>query len=272
MAKYPWENPDLMEQMQYDMLWDNLNDNPNFTYNASLARNMQLETTNKKIISAINEIKREVEGTDGTLVNFTSFYNELFGDVTSDPMLHDNIKKIDENALKAIYKTYTMIVGNPDDPVDITELGDNINKCISTLKNLIDVKEQEISEISKIISDIDGLREAITLEDIPAYKVVYMNDDGQLGIADCNNQEHCDNIVGITVLSALQGQKAKYCLRGEVTNPEWSFIKKGTNVFVARNGELEKTPIEGCAFIQEFGFIVDENVINIDIEEGIIIN
>lgn len=271
MAKFPWEDLSQMELMQYDILWDNINDNPNFNSNSSLSRNQLLETNQTKIISAINEIKRRTDGLDQTLVNFTTFYNELFGNVSDDPTLRDNIKKIDENVLKAIYKTYTLIIGDPDKPVDVSELGNNINQCILTLKSLIDVKEQEISEINSKISDIDGLREAIALEDIEAYKIIYMDDNGKVGIADCNIVEHCDNIVGITVLPTIKGQTVKYCLRGEVTNPNWSFTKKGKAVFVGKNGEAVSLPEANCKFIQEFGFIVTENVINIDIEEGITI-
>lgn len=271
MTKFPWENLSQKELMQYDILWDNINDNPNFKSNASLSRNQHLETNQTKIISAINEIKRVTDRVDQTVVNFTTFYNELIGNTFEDPTLHANIKKIDENVLKAIYKTYTLVIGDPDKPVDVSELGDNINQCILTLKSLIDIKEAEIKEINNRISDLDGLREAIALEDIEAYKVIYMDDNGMVSVADCNNLEHCDNIVGISVLSAQNGGNLKYCLRGEVTNPDWSFAKKGKSVFIGMNGELVSTPVQNCKFIQEFGFIVDGNTINIDIEDGVAI-
>lgn len=271
MAKFPWENLSQKELMQYDILWDNINDNPNFKSNVSLSRNQHLETNQTKIISAINELKRLTDRVDQTVVNFTTFYNDLIGDAAEDTTLHENIKKIDENVLKALYKTYTLVIGDPDEPVDVSELGDNINQCILTLKSMIDVKEAEIKEINNRISDIDGLREAIALEDIEAYKIIYMDDDGKVGIADCNNVDHCDNIVGITVLQATSGGIATYCLRGEVTNPDWHFAKKGKTVFVGNDGEVVSLPQSNGKFIQEFGFIVDENVINIDIEEGIVI-
>ena len=271
MAKFPWENLSQKELMQYDILWDNINDNPNFKSNASLSRNQYLETSQTKIISAINEIKRNNDRVNQTVINFTTLYNELIGDTTKDETLHDNIKKIDENVLKAIYKTYTLIIGDPDKPVDISELGDNINQCILTLKDLIDDKESKINEINNKISDIDGLREATALEDIGAYKVIYMDDNGDVGIADCDNIDHCDNIVGISILPATSGETVTYCLRGEVTNPDWSFTKQGKTVFVGKNGEIVSAPVGNCKFIQEFGFIVDDNVINIDIEEGIVI-
>ena len=206
MAKFPWENLSQKELMQYDILWDNINDNPNFKQNASLSRNQYLETNQTKIISAINEIKRNNDRVNQTLINFTTFYNELIGNVADDTELHDNIKKIDENVLKAVYKTYTLIIGDPDEPVDVSELGDNINQCMLTLRSMIDVKEAEIKEINNRISDIDGLREATASEDIEAYKVIYMDDNGMVSMADCNNLDHCDNIVGISVLSAQQGR------------------------------------------------------------------
>ena len=77
MAKFPWKDLSQMEQMQYDILWDNINDNPNFKSNASLSRNQHLETNQKKIISAINEVKRTTDRVNQTLINFTTFYNDL---------------------------------------------------------------------------------------------------------------------------------------------------------------------------------------------------
>lgn len=76
MAKFPWENLSQKELMQYDILWDNINDNPNFKSNVSLSRNQHLETNQTKIISAINELKRLTDRVDQTVVNFTTFYND----------------------------------------------------------------------------------------------------------------------------------------------------------------------------------------------------
>lgn len=138
MANYfPTES---LNQAQFEILFDDLSDNNLLPYNKLPVLNKSLLTESKVIIKAINELKGRIDGIDSQFLSFGQLYDSLIGDSKSDATLKENLLKIDDNILKAIYKIYEMSFGDPSVPIDVSQLGTNIYACLIKLDELIKLK------------------------------------------------------------------------------------------------------------------------------------
>lgn len=138
---FPVEN---LNQAQFEILFDSLTDNNLLPKNDSPALNKALLTSADNIIKAINELKVNMDAINNKFLTFGELYDSLIGNIEISPELATNMKKIDENILKCIYTTYTIIIGDPTDPKDLSELGTDIQSCILTLKSLVDGKQDKL--------------------------------------------------------------------------------------------------------------------------------
>src|SRR4051794_2037943 len=91
------------KQAQYDVLWEIMTANELLPYSAVSSLNKQLNTTNKSMIKAINELLSLLETNNTTVENFGTVLNDYIGNTELDITDWDNLKLIDTNVIKAIY-------------------------------------------------------------------------------------------------------------------------------------------------------------------------
>jgi hypothetical protein len=101
---------DERKQRQFDLLWNTMQDNELLPYSAVQSLNKQLTTDNKSAIKAINELLTKLKINDTTVVNFSENFNSLVGNPELDTVDWDNLKLIDTNVIKSIYKLYLRII------------------------------------------------------------------------------------------------------------------------------------------------------------------
>ncbi len=103
----------------------------------SLARNLQ--TTNKRIIKAINELNTKLNAIDVKFEDFSLLYDNLIGDVKTEPQLRTDLEKVNDCIIRALLKNYKKIHGdNLDEPIEITSftteaISGSINEAINQL-------------------------------------------------------------------------------------------------------------------------------------------
>lgn len=102
------------KQMQFDVLWNTMADNELLPFSAVSSLNKQLTTDNKVIIKAINELLTKLKINDTTVTNFNSVFNQYVGNAELDIEDWNNLKTIDTNVIKSIYKVYLDVVALSD--------------------------------------------------------------------------------------------------------------------------------------------------------------
>jgi hypothetical protein len=105
---------DVRKQYQFDLLWNTMADNELLAYSAVQSLNKQLTTDNKTVIKAINELLTKLKINDTTVANFSTNFNSLVGNPELDTADWNNLKLIDTNVIKSIYKLYLDIVDKAD--------------------------------------------------------------------------------------------------------------------------------------------------------------
>lgn len=100
---------DERKQRQYDILWNTMSDNELLPYSAISSLTKQLNTANKSVIKAINELLSLLQTNNTTVGNFSSVFNTYIGNPELDTQDWTNLHKIDTNVIKAIYKLYLQI-------------------------------------------------------------------------------------------------------------------------------------------------------------------
>jgi hypothetical protein len=109
------------------------------------------------------------------------------------------------------------------------------------------------------------------LENIDSYKILYIDDNDQVGIADSGNVNCADRIIGMSLEAKSAGEDIKVQLDQKIQNSNWSFAKTGETVFVGANGDFTLTPDPNAKFIQEVGIIVSNNSIELNMEDAVIL-
>jgi hypothetical protein len=102
------------KQMQFDVLWNTMADNELLPFSGVSALNKQLTTDNKIVIKAINELLTKLKINDTTVTNFNANFNTLVGNYELETADWDNLKTIDTNVIKSIYKVYLDVVALND--------------------------------------------------------------------------------------------------------------------------------------------------------------
>lgn len=108
-------------------------------------------------------------------------------------------------------------------------------------------------------------------EVLDEFKFVYLGSDNKVRLANANNVQCADAIVGVTTVRAEAEQKVQVLMEGCATNEQWNFDNFPETLFVGLNGDTIKNPNPEYKFIQQVGLILDNKTINIEIEESILI-
>lgn len=129
------------DDLQYEALGTDTSTNPRLPLGGPLPFRLGLQTQRKIVTLAINELLSTINTIRNTVfTNLGSLYNNVIGSYLDDITLLPLLYEVDENLIKGLNKTYRMIVGNPENPVTIEEIGGSINQSILNLQN--DLKEQ----------------------------------------------------------------------------------------------------------------------------------
>ncbi len=113
-------------ELQHDILTQVL-PNDYFPTHALPTLTKRLNTTQKVIVRAINEVLSRANSIETTTNNSLSQMLSVFGNYTTVAELKSNLEKIAPNVLEAIFQMYTKTVGDPDNPI---ELSKSINETI----------------------------------------------------------------------------------------------------------------------------------------------
>jgi hypothetical protein len=124
----PLTNADR-KQMQLDLMWTAINDNELLPYSPIKSLNKQLITDNKSFIKSINEVMDKLKINDTTVTNFNANFNTLIGNRELEVADWNNLKKIDRNVIRAIYKVY----------LNVEQLIEDMDNHKHTLTDITDV-------------------------------------------------------------------------------------------------------------------------------------
>lgn len=158
MATLTPEQQAQFEILQELILWDDTSDNPNLQPSSIPTKHKALNTNNKNIIKAINEVLDEATNAFVMTNEFKDRMNNVVGDNITNPILMENLNKIEENILKAVVKTYTLLVGDLDSPVDISNFAPSVNEAI--------LKLSETSETQNTLLEFNNYIEEIAVDAI----------------------------------------------------------------------------------------------------------
>jgi len=108
-------------------------------------------------------------------------------------------------------------------------------------------------------------------ENVPKFKIVYINEKNEIGVADVSNVKCSDKVIGISLKSGKTGESIPVKTSGEVINDEWSFKNTGDVAFVGYNGDILTDISKLKTFVQRIGTISNTNSVILDIEETILL-
>ena len=133
----------------------------------SLSKN--LETANKRIIKAVNEIHNRLNSFDNNFISFTDLYDTLIGDVKENPWLQHDLLKVGNCIIDALVKTHKSIYGNNlDEKIEINLNGISIESVTDAINKLY-IKFIELqSSQNKVYDWVEN-------ESYHKYQLIYFN-------------------------------------------------------------------------------------------------
>ncbi len=72
---------------------------------------------------------------------------------------------------------------------------------------------------------------------VPAFRIVYITNNGTIQSASCYNETHMNRIVGMTVEDIPEGQTGLVYRIGAIENPNWN-LSPGEVYFLGDGGEI----------------------------------
>ena len=90
------------QQIQSDVLLEKTSDNPNFTYHKLAAKNKSLDTSDKRIVGAINEILKKQNALQTAVQTSINQSFDATGDIISDPSLLERLREVSPNLIEAV--------------------------------------------------------------------------------------------------------------------------------------------------------------------------
>ena len=124
--------------IQRQALGESTADNPLLPEDGSPAERKALKTERKVITLAINELQdRILSIRDSTLNSVNFLLKQVIGNIVDHEELLTKLRIVDNNLINAVYKVYSFIVGNPEEPTDISDIGDSVHGAIRSLNNNI---------------------------------------------------------------------------------------------------------------------------------------
>ena len=70
---------------------------------------------------------------------------QVIGNIVDHEELLTKLRIVDNNLINAVYKVYSFIVGNPEEPTDISDIGDSVHGAIRSLNNNIGELENSLA-------------------------------------------------------------------------------------------------------------------------------
>jgi len=118
----------------------------------TLARN--LNTSNKRVIKAINELLSRIDSLDDSTIDIAATYDKLIGDTKENPQLEDDLLKMAPHIIDALKKNFKAIYGlDLDNPIELTSfetsaISGSLNEAINQLKSEFILMEQNQNVIN----------------------------------------------------------------------------------------------------------------------------
>lgn len=156
MGKYV-TTTDELNGLQYDALWESIEDNPYLPYKTSDFSNKSLNTSNKRIIKAINEILKIAETAKENADSVSNRFNVVIGNETGDPTLLEELQKIDENFFKALFK--------------INKQVNDLNNGIGDIEAVNNEVQTAIDTLNKKVAELEKLNYVSNYEEFPTLNV-----------------------------------------------------------------------------------------------------
>lgn len=180
------------------------------------------------------------------------------------------INLLDENFINSIKNYENLIIVDNLAKIDSPEF---VGKPLVPTPDK-ESNDQQIANTEWVSTKIEVMGNTkiyTALENIESFKVLYIDDFGNVGLADGNNVNHADAIIGISLESKQTGEQILVKLNGLIKNESWSFEKTGQIVFVGSNGDLSLKADSVEGFIQQIGITTNIDSITLDIEEAVLL-
>ena len=108
---------------------------------------------------------------------------------------------------------------------------------------------------------------AVAGESIQAYQLVYFKGDGKVYIADKDNQEILESVLGVAISDVSQDNNVDVILNGNVTNSNWA-LQQGQSYFLNGSGNITITPVTTGILIK-VGTAKDNNTLIFEPKQAI---
>ena len=126
------------DTLQRQVLGETTEGNTELAPPGSPLEQIVLQTNRKIVILAINEILQQAQTTEETTSSaINTLLRDVIGDYKDTPSLLERLKEVDEGIIQAIYKLYSMLIGNPADPHPIEDFGSNIYEILQDIYNRV---------------------------------------------------------------------------------------------------------------------------------------
>jgi len=132
-----------IEKVQYDILYNAIDENGYLPPSSIEALNKNLNTSNKRIIKAINEVLNKADSARLTIDDFRDRFNSIIGNEIANPDYKTNLIKVGPNLLEATYNLYNKII--------------NMEKLIADIEGVKDVTAitERMKELEAKIDSLD---------------------------------------------------------------------------------------------------------------------
>lgn len=132
-----------IEDVQYNTLWDTTENNSKLPATSSNRTNKALKTSNKRIITAINELVTSNSSLDKKIDEFNERFNQVMGNEVTDPSLLTDVNELGGSALAAITGLYNLL----------KEYDTNLTKATHDMQSLKAELTEKIESLESSISN-----------------------------------------------------------------------------------------------------------------------
>jgi len=141
--------------------------------------NKQLNTNNKSIIKAINELLERLKQNDATIVTFNKHFNEQVGNLETEPEDWTNLQKIDRNVIRSIYKVYLEIQGTGT--ADISSIAPSVKEAILELNDTLQALDERVDILEEKLDDVEFKEDLFPDPNFPnQFVLAYIPNDRKL--------------------------------------------------------------------------------------------
>ena len=166
--KYVTSEDDLYK-LQWDALYESIENNTYLPWKNN-ALNKSLNTNNKRIIKAINEVFELATSSVSVTNNFSSRFDDVIGNELADPTLIEELRKIDENFFKAIIKINNELKTTSQSVTNLETLNNEVSEIVEDLNKRVAELENSCIEDFEEICRLDIDAQTIFLSHTPKNK------------------------------------------------------------------------------------------------------